>query len=34
VSLRAVDDVVRADSGITTLAQFVVEAGQPQVHSA
>jgi alkaline phosphatase D len=34
VALRAVDDVARADSGITTLAQFVVEAGQPQVHSA
>jgi alkaline phosphatase D len=34
VALRVVDDVARADSGIETLAQFVVEAGQPKVHSA
>jgi alkaline phosphatase D len=34
VSLRVVEDVTRADSGVQTLAQFVVEAGQPQVHSA
>jgi alkaline phosphatase D len=33
VALRAVDDVARADSGVETLAQFVVEAGQPEVHS-
>lgn len=30
-TLRVVDDVARADSGISTLAQFVVEAGQPRL---
>jgi alkaline phosphatase D len=34
VALRVIDDVARADSGVETLAQFMVEAGQPKVHSA
>lgn len=34
VSLRVVDDVTRADSGVSTLAEFVVEQGQPKVNSA
>ena len=33
VSLRAVDDVTRTDSGISTLARFAVEQGQPKLHS-
>ena len=32
VSLRAVDDVTRTDSGISTLARFAVEQGQPKLH--
>jgi alkaline phosphatase D len=31
-TLRVVDDVTRQDTRIATLAQFVVEAGQPSVH--
>ena len=34
VSLRAVDDVTRVDSGISTLARFAVEQGQPKLHNA
>ena len=34
VSLRAVDDVTRTDSGISTLARFAVEQGQPKLHNA
>jgi alkaline phosphatase D len=34
VSLRVVDDATRADSGVSTLAAFVVEQGQPKVNSA
>jgi alkaline phosphatase D len=30
-TLRVVSDVTRADAGIETLAQFVVEAGRPQI---
>ena len=30
-TLRVVDDVVQPDSGFSTLAQFVVEAGQPRL---
>ena len=30
-TLRVVDDVVQPDSGVSTLAQFVVEAGQPRL---
>ncbi len=33
-TLRVVDDVTRVDSGISTLAQFVVEAGRPVVQRA
>jgi alkaline phosphatase D len=33
-TLRAVGDVTRRDTGIETLAQFVVEAGQPRVERA
>ena len=29
--LRVVDDVTRADSGVSTLAEFVVQAGRAQV---
>ncbi|MES2941190.1 MAG: alkaline phosphatase D family protein [Pseudomonadota bacterium] len=34
VDLRAVDDVVRADSGVSTLARFAVQAGRPVVERA
>ena len=34
VSLRVVDDVTRTDSGISTLARFAVEQGQPKLHNA
>lgn len=34
VSLRVVDDATRLDSGVSTLAAFVVEQGQPKVNSA
>jgi alkaline phosphatase D len=34
VALRVVDDVAQPDSGTSTLAQFVVESGRPQVHRA
>jgi alkaline phosphatase D len=34
VRLRAVDAVERADSGISTLAQFAVAAGRPRIESA
>lgn len=34
VRLRAVDDVARRDSGISTLASFAVQAGQPRVERA
>jgi alkaline phosphatase D len=34
VSLRAVDDVERADSGVSTLARFAVQAGRPVVERA
>ena len=30
-TLRVVDDVAQSDSGISTLAQFVVEAGRPRL---
>jgi alkaline phosphatase D len=30
-TLRVVSDVTRADAGIETLAQFVVEAGRPRI---
>jgi hypothetical protein len=33
VSLRVVDDATRLDSGVSTLAAFVVEQGQPKVNS-
>ncbi|MGA0570712.1 alkaline phosphatase D family protein [Variovorax sp. VNK109] len=33
-TLRAVDDVTRRDSGLQTLAQFVVQAGRPQLERA
>ncbi len=33
-TLRVVDDVTRKDSGIQTLARFVVEAGRPQLEKA
>jgi alkaline phosphatase D len=34
VALRMVDDVARQDSGVTTDARFVVEAGRPLVQRA
>ena len=34
VSLRAVDDVARVDSGVSTLARFAVQAGRPVVERA
>jgi len=34
VTLRAVDDVTRPDSGVQTLAAFAVEAGRPVVQQA
>jgi alkaline phosphatase D len=33
-TLRVVDDVTREDTGITTLASFVVEAGRPRIQVA
>jgi len=30
-TLRVVSDVTRADSGVQTLAQFVVQAGRPVI---
>jgi alkaline phosphatase D len=33
-TLRVVDDVARADSGVQTLARFVVQAGRPVVEKA
>jgi alkaline phosphatase D len=33
-TLRVVDDVTRADSGVQTLARFVVQAGRPVIEKA